>query len=81
MIPIYKPYMPENLMPELNEILYSGQLTFGKYGKQFESQLKEFIATFPSDMKGESFGSSECIRTVHNSFARPEPFISDDKNA
>lgn len=43
MIPIYKPYMPENLMPELNEILYSGQLSFGKYGKQFESQLKKFI--------------------------------------
>ncbi len=43
MIPIYKPYMPENLMPEMNEILYSGQLSFGKYGKQFESQLKEFI--------------------------------------
>jgi dTDP-4-amino-4,6-dideoxygalactose transaminase len=35
--------MPENLMPELKEILYSGQLSFGKYGKQFESQLKEFI--------------------------------------
>jgi perosamine synthetase len=43
MIPIYKPYMPENLMPELNEILYSGQLSFGKYGKQFESKLKDFI--------------------------------------
>lgn len=43
MIPIYKPYMPNNLFPELNEILYSGQLSFGKYGKLFESQLKEFI--------------------------------------
>jgi len=43
MIPIYKPYMPENLMPEINEILYSGQLGFGKYGIQFESQLKEFV--------------------------------------
>jgi perosamine synthetase len=43
MIPIYKPYMPDNLMPELNEILHSGQLSYGKYGKQFESQLKEFI--------------------------------------
>jgi perosamine synthetase len=43
MIPIYKPYMPEDLLPELNEILYSGQLSFGKYGKQFEFQLKEFI--------------------------------------
>lgn len=43
MIPIYKPYMPDNLLPELNEILYSGQLSYGKYGKQFEQKLKEFI--------------------------------------
>ena len=43
MIPIYKPYMPDNLLPELKEILYSGQLSYGKYGKQFESQLKIFI--------------------------------------
>jgi perosamine synthetase len=43
MIPIYKPYMPDNLMPVLNEILYSGQLSYGKYGKQFESTLKEYI--------------------------------------
>jgi perosamine synthetase len=43
MIPIYKPYMPDNLMPELNKILYSGQLSYGKYGKQFEQKLKEFI--------------------------------------
>jgi dTDP-4-amino-4,6-dideoxygalactose transaminase len=35
--------MPDNLLPELNEILYSGQLSFGKYGRQFEFQLKEFI--------------------------------------
>lgn len=43
MIPIYKPFMPDNLMPELNEILYSGQLSYGKYGKQFEQKLKEYI--------------------------------------
>lgn len=43
MIPIYKPYMPENIMSGMNEILYSGQLSFGKYGKIFESQLKEYI--------------------------------------
>jgi perosamine synthetase len=43
MVPIYKPYMPENLVPELNEILNSGQLSYGKYGTQFESKLKEFI--------------------------------------
>ena len=45
MIPIYKPYMPENLITGINEILYSGQLGFGKYGRQFESQLKEFIGS------------------------------------
>ncbi len=43
MIPIYKPYMPDNLMPELNEILYSGQLSYGKYGKLFETSLKQYI--------------------------------------
>jgi perosamine synthetase len=43
MIPIYKPYMPENIGSEINEILYSGQLGFGKYGRKFESQLQSFI--------------------------------------
>jgi dTDP-4-amino-4,6-dideoxygalactose transaminase len=43
MIPIYKPYMPENLTDEINKILYSGKLSFGKYGKQFENQLQNFI--------------------------------------
>jgi perosamine synthetase len=44
MIPIYKPYMPNDLVSELNEILYSGQLSYGKYGKQFETKLKDFLA-------------------------------------
>lgn len=43
MIPIYKPYMPENLITGINEILYSGQLGFGKYGRNFETQLKDFV--------------------------------------
>jgi perosamine synthetase len=43
MIPIYRPYMPEGITQELNEILYSGQLGFGKYGLMFENQLKVFI--------------------------------------
>lgn len=43
MIPIYKPYMPENLIAGINEILYSGQLGFGDYGKKFENQLRSFI--------------------------------------
>ncbi|TDL99964.1 MAG: aminotransferase DegT [Flavobacteriaceae bacterium] len=45
MIPIYKPYMPEGITKELETILYSSQLGFGKYGQQFEAQLKKFIGT------------------------------------
>ena len=35
MVPIYKPYMPQNLSSDINEILYSGQLGYGKYGKYY----------------------------------------------
>jgi dTDP-4-amino-4,6-dideoxygalactose transaminase len=43
MIPIFKPYMPEGIMPEIQTILYSGQLSYGKYGKLFEQSLKQYI--------------------------------------
>lgn len=42
MIPLYKPYMPADL-PELDAILHSGALAFGKYGKEFEQKLSTFI--------------------------------------
>lgn len=42
MIPLYKPYMPEQL-PELNNILYSGMLAYGKWGRLFEEKLGDFI--------------------------------------
>ena len=42
MIPLYKPYMPDEL-PELDGILHSGTLSFGKYGKEFEQGLCSFI--------------------------------------
>ncbi len=41
MIPLYKPFMPE--VPLVNEILHSGQLAYGKYGKEFERRLKDFF--------------------------------------
>ncbi len=41
MIPLYKPYMPE--LPELESILYSGQLAYGKYARQFEEKLKAYF--------------------------------------
>ena len=42
MVPLYKPYMPDEL-PELDAILHSGALAYGKYGKEFEQKLKSFI--------------------------------------
>lgn len=41
MISLYKPFMPET--PLINEILNSGQLSYGKYGKEFESKLSHYI--------------------------------------
>lgn len=43
MIPIFKPYMPERITEELEKILYSGNLAFGKYGKQFEETIKAYL--------------------------------------
>jgi dTDP-4-amino-4,6-dideoxygalactose transaminase len=42
MIPLYKPYMPLQL-PELETILHSGNLSYGKWGKAFEDKLKKYI--------------------------------------
>lgn len=41
MIPLYKPFMPE--VPLVDGILHSGQLAYGKYGREFEGKLKDYI--------------------------------------
>jgi dTDP-4-amino-4,6-dideoxygalactose transaminase len=43
MVPIHKVFMPENIESELSEILYSGQLAYGKFSKIFEEQIRRFI--------------------------------------
>lgn len=43
MISIFKPYMPEGIENDLGAILHSGQLAYGKYGREFETELGSFI--------------------------------------
>lgn len=42
MIPLYKPYMPE--LPEIDKILHSGQLAAGRYTKEFEQNLRDYLS-------------------------------------
>ena len=41
MIPLYKPYMPE--LPEIDSILHSGALAYGKWGREFEKKLADYL--------------------------------------
>ena len=43
MIPIFKPYMPENITSGIEDILYSDKLSFGNKGKEFEEKLASYI--------------------------------------
>jgi len=41
------------------------------------SEFKDFVSSFPPDLKGTSIASSEVLRKAHNSFARPDAFVGD----
>lgn len=43
MKPLFKPYMPEGITGELEKILYSDSLSYGKYGRQFEAKLSGYL--------------------------------------
>jgi dTDP-4-amino-4,6-dideoxygalactose transaminase len=42
MIPLYKPYVPENL-PEIQNILRSGNLCYGEWSKLFEKKISKYL--------------------------------------
>jgi ubiquitin carboxyl-terminal hydrolase L5 len=42
------------------------------------SDFKAFTIDFDSESRGLAIGNSEVLREVHNSFARPEPFIHEE---
>ena len=65
-----------NLVLNLNDsICQQYGITLGDEIKNF----KEFTQFLPPDMRGEAISNSELIRLAHNGFARPEPFIFEEK--
>lgn len=54
MIPLYKPYMPEKL-PCVEEILHSGSLAYGKWGKAFEKALQDYLHCIQEPVVVNSF--------------------------
>lgn len=59
MINLYKPYIPEEL-PELENILYSGNLAYGKWGKIFEKKLKKYLNN-PNILAVDSYNSAMLV--------------------
>ncbi len=45
------------------------------------TEFKGFGAMLDSETRGMAIGSSDKIRITHNSFSRPEPFISEEVKA
>ena len=63
MISLFKPYMPE--LPELDDILHSGKLSYGSYTKEFEMRLQDYFDT-PYVMVVNTFSSA--INVVMTAF-------------
>lgn len=58
LIPLYKPYMP--ILPELDDILYSGKLAAGAYTKEFEKGLSSFFSE-EKVLVVNTFNSAVCV--------------------
>jgi ubiquitin carboxyl-terminal hydrolase L5 len=43
-------------------------------------EFKGFVDSFDPELRGETISNSDLIRTVHNSFSRPTPFIDESED-
>jgi len=59
----------------ISVLLNRTEVTLGPHLADF----KAFAMELDPEMRGEAIGQSEFIRKAHNAFARPEPFIFDEK--
>lgn len=92
MIPLYKPFMPAELN-ELNVILQSGSLSYGKWGRLFESKLSNYIGE-SKILVTNSFNSAmlvalgvigikhgdEIIASPMSCLASNQPFVTQGAN-
>lgn len=44
------------------------------------ANFKSFVDSFDPDLRGDAISNSETIRSVHNSFSRPNPFVDEDND-
>ncbi len=73
MVPLFKPFMPD--VSEIDSILHSGELAYGKYTKLFEKKLKKYFNT-PYLIVTNSFSSAISIVLTTLGIKNGDEFIS-----